>query len=68
MLLIGDIGGTRTDPAVLSAEGGPGASLVQKWFLSRDYPELADIAREFLATVDLSVKHACLGVAGRGQW
>ena len=64
MLLAGDIGGTKTDLAVFSAEKGPRAPLAQARFHSADYPGLEPMAREFLAQVKRSVSHACFGVAG----
>src|SRR5581483_11408448 len=64
MLLAGDIGGTKTDLAVFSVEGGPRAPIAQKRFPSRDYASLEAIAREFIAEVDLPVTHACFAVAG----
>lgn len=64
MLLAGDIGGTKTDVAVFTAEGGPRAPVAQKRFPSQDYPSLEAIAREFLADVDLPVTRACFAVAG----
>jgi glucokinase len=64
MLLAGDIGGTKTDLAVFSAEHGPRAPIAQKRFPSRDYPSLEAIAREFIAEVHLPVTHASFAVAG----
>jgi glucokinase len=64
MLLAGDIGGTKTDLGVFSAEKGPRAPLAQARFHSADYPGLEPMAREFLAGVKLPVSHACFGVAG----
>src|SRR4051794_26393116 len=64
MLLAGDIGGTKTDLAVFSAEKGPRAPLAQARFHSADYPGLESMAREFLAQVHLPVSRACFGVAG----
>ncbi len=64
MLLAGDIGGTKTDLAVFSAEKGPRAPLAHARFPSADYPSLEAMAREFLGHVRLSVHQACFGVAG----
>jgi glucokinase len=64
MLLAGDIGGTKTDLAVFSAENGPRSPLAQARFHSADYPSLEAMAREFLAHVSLPVNQACFGVAG----
>jgi glucokinase len=64
MLLAGDIGGTKTELAVFSAENGPRAPIAQKRVPSRDYPSLEAMARRYLAEVDLPVTHACFAVAG----
>lgn len=64
MLLAGDIGGTKTDLAVFSAEKGPRVPLVQTRFASADYPALEPVVHEFLAQAKLPVSHACFGVAG----
>jgi glucokinase len=64
VLLAGDIGGTKTDLAVYTAERGARAPVAQKRFPSRDYPGLEAIAREFLAGAGLPVTRACFAVAG----
>jgi glucokinase len=40
MLIAGDVGGTKTDLAIYSAESGPHALLAQIEFHSADYPSL----------------------------
>jgi glucokinase len=64
MLLAGDIGGTKTELAVFSAEHGPRRPMAHKLVPSRDYPSLEAMARRYLADVDLPVTHACFAVAG----
>jgi glucokinase len=64
MLLVGDIGGTKTDLAVFSTERGAWAPLAEKRFTSASYPSLEAIAREFLAQADFPLTHACFAVAG----
>src|SRR5215472_7281553 len=64
MLLVGDIGGTKTDLAVVTAERGPWLPVAQKRFPSGDYLNLEDIAREFVAEVKLPIRGACFAVAG----
>jgi glucokinase len=64
MLLAGDIGGTKTNLAIFSPEGGPRAPLAEATFSSADYPSMLALVREFLAQVDLKVDRACFGVAG----
>ncbi len=64
MLLVGDIGGTKTDVAVLSPEHGAFAPVAQKRFASADYPSVEAIAREFLSESTYALTHACFAVAG----
>lgn len=64
LLLVGDIGGTKTDLLILSLDQGVMAPLAKARFKSAEYADLKDMLREFLATTGLSVKRACLDVAG----
>jgi glucokinase len=64
MLLVGDIGGTKTDVAVIDPEHGAREPVAQKRFVSADYPSLEMIAREFLQEFDLQLSYACFAVAG----
>src|SRR5260370_1221358 len=64
MLIAGDIGGTKTELAIFSNEGGPHSSLAQVKVHSADYPSLEAIVKEFLAKVDKPVDRACFAVAG----
>jgi len=64
MLIAGDIGGTKTDLAVYSAESGPHTPLAQTEVHSADYPSLQAMVREFLAQVKMSVDVASFDVAG----
>jgi len=64
MLIAGDIGGTKTDLAIYSSEGGPHAPLAQTEVKSADYPSLQAMVKEFLAQAKLSVTTACFDVAG----
>ena len=64
LLLAGDIGGTKTDLAVYSAERGPRAPLAQCQFPSAKYASLAGMVREFLTGTDLTVEAASFAVAG----
>lgn len=64
MLLAGDIGGTKTDLAVFSAEAGPRKPLAQAEFPSSKYSSLEEIVREFLRQVGLPIERACFDVAG----
>jgi glucokinase len=64
MLLAGDIGGTKTNLAIFSPEGGARAPLAQKTFLSAQYPSLEVLVQEFVSQVDLPIDRASFGVAG----
>lgn len=64
MLLAGDIGGTKTELAIFSAEGGPRAPLALAEFRSADYPNLVAIVRAFLAETAMPVDRACFAIAG----
>ena len=64
MLIAGDIGGTKTELAIFSNEGGPHSPLVQVKVHSADYPSLEVIVKEFLAKVDKPVDRAFFAVPG----
>src|SRR5262244_2619318 len=64
MLLAGDIGGTKTDLAIFSVEGGPHEPLTQTEVHSADYPSLQALVKEFLKTVKTPVERASFDVAG----
>ena len=64
MLLIGDIGGTKTDLAIFSPEAGPREPVVLMQFHSPSYPTFRSMAHEFLVRVALPVDLACFDVAG----
>src|ERR1051325_226091 len=64
MLLAGDIGGTKTDLAVYSTDGGPRAPLAPAEYPSGRYTSLEALVREFLAGTSLPVTWACFDVAG----
>ena len=64
MLIAGDTGGTKTELAIFSNEGGPHSPLAQVKVHSADYPSLEVIVKEFLAKVDKPVDRACFAVPG----
>src|SRR5687768_11032259 len=64
MLLVGDVGATKTTLAVVSAERGPRAPLAAVTVPSHDYPDLVALVRAVLPRLALPVEQACLGVAG----
>ncbi|MHB1950512.1 MAG: glucokinase [Acidiferrobacteraceae bacterium] len=64
LVVVGDIGGTKTDLAVVSTAQGPRVHLARRRYHSADHPDLQTIVAEFLATTGMSVRHACFDVAG----
>ena len=64
MLLAGDIGGTKTILALISAEGGPHQPIIEIRYSSDEYNSLADIVIEFLAESGAKPESATFGVAG----
>ena len=64
LLLAGDVGGTKTDLAVVSTVGGPRQPLAKRRYPSADYPGLAEMSREFLDGAGLKVQAASFDVAG----
>src|SRR5260370_34137708 len=64
MLIAGDTGGTKTELAIFSNEGGPHSPLAQVKVHSADYPRLEAIVKEFLTKVDKPVDRACFAVPG----
>jgi len=65
MFLAGDIGGTKTNLAIYTYEGGTDRLVAKKVaaFPSRDHGTLGEIIRKFLGD-DHSIQQACFGVAG----
>jgi glucokinase len=64
LLLAGDVGGTKTDLAVVSAAAGPRNPLAKSRYPSSAYAGLAEMAGAFLAEAGLEVQAACFDVAG----
>ncbi|MHB8253212.1 MAG: glucokinase [Acidiferrobacter sp.] len=64
LLLIGDIGGTKSDLLILSPTHGIRAPLARTRLKSAEYADLPEMLQRFLSTTGLTVKHACLDVAG----
>jgi glucokinase len=65
LLLVGDIGGTKTDLAVVGGAGGPRQRLAYRRYPSREYGRLEDIVQAFRSEFsDLDVTAACFDVAG----
>lgn len=64
MLLVGDIGGTKTALAILSPQSGPRDPLKEATLPSADYASLEALAEEFLGQSGLEVTDAVFAVAG----
>jgi glucokinase len=63
MLIAGDIGGTKTDLAIVSVESGPDKPLAKTTVHNENYPSIHAIVKEFLDQVKLPVDRACFDVA-----
>jgi len=64
MLVAADVGGTKTDVAIFSREGGPHVPIAKARVHTASYPSLQAIIKEFLAKENKSVDGACFAVAG----
>ncbi|MGB7921838.1 MAG: glucokinase [Pyrinomonadaceae bacterium] len=65
MILAGDIGGTKTNVALLESDGDAlGMVAAERTFASGGYDSLEAILREFIAEHGSRITHACFGVAG----
>ena len=64
MLLAGDVGGTKTNLAIVSAEHGPTRPVAQAKFETDRYPSLEAVVADFLLAV--SGAHRAGGVRGSG--
>lgn len=64
MILAGDIGGTKTNLALYKKDSeGILVCVVEKTFVSEEYPEFNDILAAFLQ-MDWDIKSVCFGIAG----
>jgi glucokinase len=64
MLLVGDVGGTKTDLAIYASGSDPNSPVARKQFHSADYPSLQALVAEFLAEVKTRVDRAAFDVPG----
>ncbi|HWC15844.1 MAG TPA: glucokinase [Terriglobales bacterium] len=64
MLVAADVGGTKTDVAIFSRDGGPHVPIAKARVHTASYPSLQAIVKEFLAKQNKSVNGACFAVAG----
>jgi glucokinase len=62
-ILACDIGGTKTDVAVFSAETGLSVPIAEETYHSQKFPDLQSILQEFLAKKPVTVESASCGVA-----
>lgn len=63
-ILAGDIGGTKTNLALYTAEQGPRFPIHEATFPSQSFPDLEAIVRTYLDQTGADVSTACFGVAG----
>jgi glucokinase len=64
LFLAGDIGGTKTLMALFSSEKGPLKPVVEQSYASSSFAGFDSIIDDFLQQSDISISHACFGVAG----
>ena len=64
MLLVGDIGGTKTDLAIYTRGSNAHSPVARKQFHSADHPGVAAMAVEFLVDLKMPVWQATFAVAG----
>ncbi len=64
-LLAVDVGGTKTDLALFSRESGPFRPIAHGTLPSRAYSGLIELVNAFLSQRSVSVRQACIAVAGR---
>jgi glucokinase len=64
LLLAGDIGATKTNLALLTAEGGELELVAEETFRNRGHAGLEEIVEAFLARHGHAPEAACFGVAG----
>jgi glucokinase len=64
MLLAGDLGGTKTNLAIISPAAGPREPVAEGTLPSANYASLEALIRDFLKDHKLTITSACFGVAG----
>lgn len=65
MILVGDVGGTKTILALFTKEQGNEGCIKKQYFLSADYQSFSELLVEFLSDISLSIEAVCIAVAGR---
>jgi glucokinase len=64
MLLAGDIGGTKTNLVIISADDDPRSPVAEATFPSQEYDSLEEVVRDFLADHEMEIEWGVFGVAG----
>ena len=64
MILVGDIGGTRTRLAAFQTEGNRLELAVEKTYASQEHGGLQEVLVQFIRMEQIPVHSACFGVAG----
>jgi len=64
MLVVGDIGGTKTLLALYEPGADPGRAVVEKEYQSAAFPGLAPMVRDFLDGAGRGAEYGCFDVAG----
>jgi len=64
MLIVGDVGGTKTRLALVAPEAGPRKFVAEQEFQSADFKGLQPVVEAFLATTGKQATSACFDVAG----
>ena len=64
VLLAGDVGGTKTDFGLFSAERGAASPLATARVPTAGHASLADGVRTFLRNTGMQARYACFAVAG----
>lgn len=64
MLLVGDIGGTKTDLAVYTVEGSASTCMARQSYPTNHYTDLVPLVQKFLQEHDAQARRAVFAVAG----
>ncbi len=64
MLLVGDLGGTKANLAIISEQGGPRHPVLEGTLPSARYPSFEALLADFLRASDYHIERAVFGVAG----
>ncbi len=64
MLLVGDVGGTKTILALFTSSGSGWVCAKKTLYASADYKTFTELLASFLLDVDAAISSVCIGVAG----